>query len=97
MKTPVVIRDHYVMYLEWFNGFLWFHTDVFKWNKTVKKEFMKDLATLQSLSPLPFKAMVQQGQDKLAKFGISVGWQKERTMPLKDGSEASMYTFVGSN
>lgn len=93
MKTPVVIRDDYVMYLEWFNSFLWFHTDVFKWNKTIKKEFTKDLNTLQSLLPLPLKAMVKEDQQKLAKFGETVGWYKEQQMILNDGSTAFMYSY----
>lgn len=93
MKTPVVIRDSYVMYLEWFNNYLWFHTDVFKWTSSIKEKFIEDLNTLQSLLPLPLKAMVKEDQQKLAKFGETVGWYKEQEMILIDGSKAFMYSW----
>lgn len=94
MKTPVCVRDDYVMYLEWFNNFLWFHTDIGKWNKTVKTGFIKDLNVLQSLLPVPLKAMVKEDQKKLAKFGETVGWHKEQEMILNDGSKAFMYSYT---
>lgn len=93
MKTPVCVRDNYVMYLEWFNGLLWFHTDIGKWTKTVKQEFIEDLNTLQSLLPVPLKAMVKEDQEKLAKFGDTTGWYKEQQMILNDGSKAFMYSW----
>lgn len=94
MKTPVVIRDNYVMYLEWFDSRLWFHTDIFKWTVSIKREFIKDLNTLQSLMPLPLIALVTEDNSKLSKFGASVGWSKGNTiMTLNNGSQAYIYSW----
>jgi hypothetical protein len=93
MKTPVVIRDDYVMYLEWFNSHLWFHTDIFKWTAKVKQEFIKDLKTLQSLMPLPLIALVTEDNKKLAKFGASTGWIKGNQIMLNNGASAHIYTW----
>ena len=45
-KTPVVCRDDYIMFLEYFNDLLWFHTDVRKWTPKVKAKFLEDLNLL---------------------------------------------------
>ena len=93
MKTPVVIRDDYVMYLEWFDSHLWFHTDIFKWTAKVKQAFIKDLNTLQSLMPLPLIALVTEDNHKLAKFGTSIGWIKGNQIMLNNGSQAHIYKW----
>jgi hypothetical protein len=92
MKTPVVIRDDYVMYLEWFDSNLWFHTDILKWTANIKQKFIKDLNTLQSLISLPLVALVEEDNNKLAKFGTSIGWIKgNQIMTLNNGATAHIY------
>ena len=76
VKTPVVNREDYTMYLELFEGMLWFHTDVRKWNKEVKKKYLEDLDLLQYLISVPIVALVANGNVKLAKFGVVTGWNK---------------------
>ena len=93
VKTPVVVRSSYVMYLEFWDNQLWFHTDVFKWSAKIKQEFIKDLKTLQSLLPLPLIALVLEDNSKLAKFGESVGWTKKETIMLNNGSKAYIYMW----
>lgn len=95
VKTPVVLRKDYVMYLEFWNNQLWFHTDVLKWTSKIKQEFIKDLQTLQSLLPLPLIALVTEDNSKLAKFGEKVGWTKKETIMLNTGSKA--YIYIWSN
>lgn len=93
VKTPVVVRLRYVMYLEFWDNQLWFHTDVFKWSVQIKQEFIKDLKTLQSLLPLPLIALVPEDNSKLAKFGENVGWTKKETIMLNNGSKAYIYMW----
>ena len=93
MKTPVVIREHYIMYLEFFNNYLWFHTDISKWTSKIKQEFVKDLNTLQSLLPVPLVAMVQEDNLKLAKFGTTLGWTKGNKVMLNNGSAANIFEW----
>ena len=90
-KTPVVIRDNYVMYLELFDNYLWFHTDILKWTREIKQKFIVDLNTLQSLLPLPLVALVTEDNPKLAKFGTSLGWSKGNQIMLNNGSKAHIY------
>ena len=75
-KVPVVNRVDYTMYLEFFEGMLWFHTDVNKWTSSIKKEYLKDLATLQDLVSIPLAALVDVDNTKLARFGETTGWIK---------------------
>jgi hypothetical protein len=64
------------MYLELYENMLWFHTDVFKWTKQIKQEYIKDLDTLQTLVQTPLVALVEEDNEKLAKFGKTIGWNK---------------------
>jgi hypothetical protein len=93
VKTPVVVRNSYVMYLEFWDNQLWFHTDVLDWTSKIKQEFIEDLKTLQSLLPLPLIALVTEDNSKLAKFGEKVGWTKKETIMLNNGSKAYIYSW----
>ena len=42
-KVPVISTDRYTLYLEQFDGFTFIHCDVYKWNKSTKKELHKAL------------------------------------------------------
>ena len=81
------------MYLEWFDNYLWFHTDIVKWTGKIKQKFIEDLNTLQSLLPLPLVALVKEDNPKLAKFGTSIGWIKGNQIMLNDGSKGFIYAF----
>lgn len=83
-KVPVVIRPDYVMYLELYENMLWFHTDVYKWTKQLKQEYLKDLNTLQTLVQVPLVALVEIENHKLAKFGETTGWSKIDTLILNE-------------
>jgi hypothetical protein len=58
MKIPIVLREHYIIYIEWFNNLVFIHTDVFKWTAEVKKNYIRDLNLLQSLLNLPLYGLV---------------------------------------
>jgi hypothetical protein len=84
IKVPVVNRVDYTMYLEPCADMLWFHTDVRKWTPEIKKEYLKDLETLQSLVAIPLAALVEENNIKLAKFGRSIGWIKINQLNVND-------------
>ena len=92
-KIPVIERDKYVMYLELFNGVLWFHTDIFSWTKEIKKSFINDLETISKSVMLPIKALVNENNKKLAKFGLVTHWKKEEQIVLNDGNIAYIYSW----
>lgn len=93
MKTPVVIRNEYVMYLEFFDNLLWFHTDVFKWTSSVKKRFLDDMRTLVGLIGMPLVAMIEASNKKLAKFAKSIGMSREQAITTNTGEQAFIYCW----
>lgn len=88
IKIPVVNRENYTMYLELYEGMLWFHTDVHRWNKEVKKKYLEDLDLLQYLNAVPLVAMLDQTDNKLIKFAELIGFKYEQ--PFK-GTDNKMY------
>ncbi len=88
VKIPVVIRDDYVMFLEFFEGMLWFHTDVNRWTPTVKTKYLEDLNLLQYLINCPLLAMINQRDKKLTKFTKVIGFKYEQPFL---GNDKQMY------
>jgi hypothetical protein len=64
------------MYLELYEGMLWFHSDVRKWTQEIKNKYLEDLNLLQYLVTVPLVALVAKDNYKLAKFGKVTGWTK---------------------
>ena len=91
-KTPVVFRKDYVMYLEFFDNFLWFHTDVRKWSKTVKTKYVEDLNLLQHLTNIPLLALVEKQDTKLAKFGKTIGFKFKQPFLGQDNRMYHIYS-----
>jgi hypothetical protein len=89
MKIPIVLRDNYTIYIEWFNNLVFIHTDVFKWTAEVKKNYIRDLNLLQSLLNLPLYGLVDN--DKLGKFGESIGFKFVKTVIGDDGNTYQIY------
>jgi hypothetical protein len=92
MKTPVVQRQDYVMFLEFFAGMHWFHTDVFNWTPKVKKKYLEDLNLLQYLVGTPLVALVEEDNTKLAKFAKSIGFKMEQPLKLDNGQLGYIYS-----
>jgi hypothetical protein len=93
MKVPVCIRDNYVIYLEWYDGWLWAHTDVFKWSGQIKKIFLKDLTSVQSLLPLPLLVFVEEEKTQLIKFVEKLKFKKQDTKVSPEGKKAFIYAW----
>lgn len=93
MKTPVVIRKEYVMYLEFFDNLLWFHTDVNKWTSAVKRQFLQDMRTLVGLIGMPLLAFIEASNKKLAKFADVIGMDREQTITTSTGEQAFIYCW----
>jgi hypothetical protein len=94
IKVPVVNREDYTMYLELYEGMLWFHTDVRKWNKEVKVKYLEDLNLLQYLSAVPLVAMLDQTNNKLIKFAELIGFKYEQ--PFKGIDNKMHYIYSRS-
>jgi hypothetical protein len=94
IKTPVVQRQDYVMYLEFFAGMHWFHTDVFNWTPKVKKKYLEDLNLLQYLVGTPLVALVEKDNTKLAKFVKVIEMKIEQ--PFKGSDNEQYYIWSRS-
>jgi hypothetical protein len=93
-KVPVCIRKDYIFYLEYFEGLLWFHTDVKRWSARVKESFKDDCAKLEELVGKPLFALIREDDIKLERFAKAVGWSKKCQIRLLDGTMAFIYTSV---
>ena len=91
-KIPVVIRDNYVMYLEFYSGMLWFHTDVHKWTPGIKQKYLEDLNLLQYLVSTPLVALIEEDNTKLAKFAKSIDFKMEQPLKLNNGQLGYIYS-----
>ena len=92
VKVPVVNRRDYTMYLELFSGMLWFHTDVYRWTAAVKKEYLKDLDMLQSLTAVPLVAMLDEDNSKLIKFAETIGFKHVQPFVGQDNRMYLIYS-----
>jgi hypothetical protein len=92
MKIPVVNREYYIIYIEYFNDMHWLHTDVFKWSPEIKKQYVKDLDTLQGLIDCKLYGMVEDYNNKLGKFGESIGFNYFKDLKGNDGNVYKIYT-----
>jgi hypothetical protein len=81
------------MYLEFFAGMHWFHTDVFKWTSEVKKKYLEELNLLQYLVGTPLVALVEEDNTKLAKFVKSIGFKMEQPLKLNNGQLGYIYSW----
>ena len=89
-KVPIVNNQNYIIYLEYFNKLYWLHTDVFKWSSVIKKQFIKDLDTLQRLINDDLYGLVDS--DKLSKFGSKIGFKFLQEITGTDYQQYKVYT-----
>jgi len=87
------MKDNYIMYFEFFNNLMWFHTDVFKWSAKVKREFLKDLQIVRGLINIPLLAFIEEENVKLGRFAKTIGMEKMQEVVSKDGAVAYIYCW----
>lgn len=87
------MKDNYIIYFEFFNNLMWFHTDVFKWSAKVKREYLRDLQIVRGLINIPLLAFVEEENVKLNKFAKSIGMEQVQEVVSKDGALAHIYCW----
>jgi len=92
MKVPVVNRQEYIIYLEYFNEMYWLHTDVFKWSTKIKKEYLKELDTLLRLLNNTIYSLIEEENIKLSKFAEVIGFKDFKYLQSKENNLYRIYT-----
>jgi uncharacterized protein YeaO (DUF488 family) len=80
------------MYLETYEKYNWFHTDVKKWTAEIKKQYLEDLNSLQQeLSPF-IVSLIREDNTKLVKFAKSINFKYETTIKGLDNMNHHIYS-----
>ena len=89
MKIPIIQNNNYIIYLEYFSDLYWLHTDVFNWTSKVKKNFLNNLNSIQSLLNHELFALIDN--DKLEKFAKLIGFTYVKDLTGKDNNIYKIY------
>lgn len=68
MKHPVLVKKDYTIYFEYVDDFIAVHCDVYRWNKEVKQNWLRDSFYLFALQEKRIFAFVDKLNTKLYKF-----------------------------
>lgn len=90
MKTPVVNRPEYTMYLECWEDEFWFHTDIHKWSPGIYRSYIYHLDLMQHLLDKDLYAVVVD-DSKLSKFGKIIGFTFLEHRNTVDDNTANIY------
>ena len=90
-KVPVCVRKDYIMYFEYWNDNIWFHTSIAKWTADIRRKYAKDVSQLLELVDCPVAALIREDDTKLKRFAESFGWIEKCQIVLVDGSKAYIY------
>lgn len=80
------------MLLELHNNLIWFHTDVRKWTPSIKVKYLEDLNLLQHLVSIPLVAIAHEDNQKLVKFGKSIGFKFQQDVIGQDKQMYHIYS-----
>jgi hypothetical protein len=91
-KTPVVSRDEYTIFFEFYEGVNFIHCDVYHWNKTVRKQLEEDFSTLKTLYGKAIYALHEEfREDKHIKFLKTFGFKPFKSVYDENGSKLDIY------
>jgi hypothetical protein len=91
-KVPVVNKPEYTIWLENYKNIATFiHADVYKYNKTVRQEFGRDLNLLVDLHSFPLYVLTNKNNTKLKKFMSIYGLVLDHKPLCDDGIEREVY------
>jgi|LakMenE18May11ns_1017448.scaffolds.fasta_scaffold8114840_2 hypothetical protein len=89
MKHPVLVKKDYTIYFEYVDDFIAVHCDVYRWNKQVKKNWLRDSFYLFALQEKRIFAFVDKLNTKLYKFTKMNGFNvyQEDEVSTDDGNK----------
>ena len=90
MRTLVMEREHYTVHYEPVESHTVIHCDVHKYNKTIRKQLLKDLGLLMSMRKSPLIA-VHMDDEKHRKFLVMMGFELLINCECSDGKTHDIY------
>ncbi len=85
MKTPVIVKEDYILWYEPVSMddslHVFVHCDVKRWSPRIKRALKEDFETLRSLTKMPAYALHDVGDTKHLKFLIMFGFIHEIDLP----------------
>jgi len=92
VKQPVIKNENYIVYVEMVQGLTFIHMDVFKWNKSIKKEFVKTWKEWAGKHK-PLYAMPFIDDEKMHKWSIITGFELLQYLKCLDGITRKLYIW----
>jgi len=92
-KEPVIVKPEYIVYIERVRDLKFIHMDVFKWSKTVKKEFAKDWNDWAKKQQEPLYAMPFIDDEKMRKWAVITGFKILEQHKCLDGITRKLYIW----
>lgn len=92
-KEPVIVKHNYIIYTEDVNGLLFVHMDVFKWTKSIKKEFVKDWNDWAKKQKQQIYAMPFIDDEKMHKWSLITGFKVVEFCKCLDGITRKLYLW----
>jgi len=93
LKIPVITTNYYIIYTEDVNGLLFVHMDVFKWTKSIKKEFSKDWNDWARKQNQDIYAMPFIDDEKMSKWTSMIGFKVIENHKCLDGITRKLYLW----
>jgi RimJ/RimL family protein N-acetyltransferase len=93
VKIPAITTDDYIIYTENVNGLLFVHMDVFKWTKSIKKEFSKDWLDWARKQKQDIYAMPLIDNEKMVKWAVITGFKVLENHKCLDGISRKLYLW----
>ena len=91
-KEPIIVKPEYIIYTENVNNLTFIHMDVFKWTKSIKKEFVKDWNEF-AIKNKPLYAMPFIDDEKMHKWSWITGFKVLENHKCLDGITRKLYIW----
>jgi len=75
MKTPVIESDDFTAYYDQYEEHTFLHCDVYRYNKSVKRDLQDSLKLLLAIRKSPLFAIHEQHDNKHLKFLTMLGFE----------------------
>ena len=91
MKTPVIETDDFTAYYDQHEDHTFLHCDVYRYNKSVKKELQQGLKLLLAIRKSPLFAIHELHDSKHLKFITMLGFKYLETRLCLDNCKRDIY------